>query len=129
MECLLHLIKSQNNSTEYCSGNLVICYGVTVVWLLEGLHLEGPFISKDKRGAHLLESITDMKNGISDVLSVYKSLDNVAMVTIAPEIPGALEVIAELHRKGIVVSLGKFGLSQSTDSEIISYSTEHSGLW
>lgn len=47
-----------------------------------------------------------MKNGISDVLSVYKSLDNVAMVTIAPEIPGALEVIAELHGKGIVVSLG-----------------------
>lgn len=79
--------------------------------MLEGLHLEGPFISKDKRGAHLLEAITDMKNGISDVLSVYKSLDNVAMVTIAPEIPGALEVIAELCRKGIVVALGKFGQS------------------
>lgn len=79
--------------------------------MLEGLHLEGPFISKDKRGAHLLESITDMKNGISDVLSVYNSLDNVAMVTIAPEIPGALEVIADLHRKGIVVALGEFGRS------------------
>lgn len=72
-----------------------------------GVHLEGPFISKDKRGAHLLECITDMKDGFSSLTDVYGSnLDNVAIVTIAPELPGALEVIAPLRERGIVVSLG-----------------------
>ena len=37
---------------------------------------------------------------------VYKDLSNVVMITIAPEIPGAIEVIRQLSNMGIIVSVG-----------------------
>lgn len=72
-----------------------------------GLHLEGPFISREKRGAHpenLIQSYE--KNGFSDVEKMYTSLDNVSIVTLAPEIPYSDQVIQELTKRGIQVSLG-----------------------
>jgi N-acetylglucosamine-6-phosphate deacetylase len=65
-----------------------------------GLHVEGPFISPVRAGAHPLAS-----------LRVPHPVDwapetGVRMVTIAPELPGALDVIASLAGRGIVVSIG-----------------------
>ena len=46
--------------------------------------------------------------GVDKVHDTYGSLDNVGLVTIAPELPGALEVVHHLTTKGIKVSVGKF---------------------
>ncbi|XP_067859674.1 N-acetylglucosamine-6-phosphate deacetylase [Heptranchias perlo] len=72
-----------------------------------GLHLEGPFISKDKKGAHPEGYLrTFEKNGFQDLLDTYGSLDNVRIVTLAPELQRSEEVISQLVSRGIRVSLG-----------------------
>lgn len=75
---------------------------------LSGVHLEGPFISREKRGAHpeaYLRSFED--NAFHDVLATYGSLDNVRIVTLAPELERSHEVIQALTAQGIRVSLGE----------------------
>ena len=47
-----------------------------------GLHLEGPFISKEKRGAHPPQYLRELKGGFKDVEEVYGSdLSNVDIIT------------------------------------------------
>ena len=73
--------------------------------LLLGIHLEGPFISHARRGVHPPENLLAPK------LSTFEQFWQVArgrirMMTIAPELEGALEVIAAAARCGVCVSLG-----------------------
>ncbi|MCI4395226.1 hypothetical protein PGIGA_G00178000 [Pangasianodon gigas] len=72
-----------------------------------GLHLEGPFISEEKRGAHPPRFLRPFsKGGVADLFETYGQLENVAMVTLAPELPNSGPAICELARRGIAVSLG-----------------------
>ncbi|XP_030649529.1 N-acetylglucosamine-6-phosphate deacetylase [Chanos chanos] len=72
-----------------------------------GLHLEGPFISLEKRGAHPHQFIrTFSKGGVSDLIETYGQLENVAMVTLAPELDNSRPAIQELTKRGIAVSVG-----------------------
>lgn len=72
-----------------------------------GFHLEGPFISAEKKGAHPEKYLRTFKSkGLEDLMEVYGSLDDVAIVTLAPELPGSQSVVRELSRRGISVSLG-----------------------
>ncbi|KAK6475994.1 N-acetylglucosamine-6-phosphate deacetylase-like [Huso huso] len=72
-----------------------------------GVHLEGPFISREKKGAHPEQCLRSFQaGGFQDLLDTYGSLDNVALVTLAPELPRGQEVIRELARRGVTVSLG-----------------------
>ena len=74
---------------------------------ITGIHLEGPFISKEKKGAHPEQHICSFDGGFQDVLDMYGgNLDDVAIVTIAPEHEKSKEVIEQLVSRGIVVSLG-----------------------
>jgi N-acetylglucosamine-6-phosphate deacetylase len=69
-----------------------------------GVHVEGPFISKAKCGAQRPEFIQNPSPA-----SVERLLDGVNVIkriTIAPELPGALEAIANFHSRGISVSGG-----------------------
>ena len=68
-----------------------------------GIHLEGPFISTEKRGVHPLEHIATPD---LDHLKALLAAGLIKIVTIAPELPGALELIKYLVTKNIVVSLG-----------------------
>lgn len=70
-----------------------------------GLHLEGPFISQEKRGVHPPEYIRPPSNRIFDEL-VKMSGNQVKLITVAPEAPGGMEFIRHICSKGIVVSLG-----------------------
>ena len=70
-----------------------------------GIHLEGPYISKEKKGAQNPEYIR--KANIEEVEEYIKvSRNNIVQITLAPEINGALDLIKYLSRKDIVVSLG-----------------------
>nr|XP_057905508.1 N-acetylglucosamine-6-phosphate deacetylase [Doryrhamphus excisus] len=72
-----------------------------------GVHLEGPFISVEKKGAHPERFLRTFRSGdLADLTQVYGSLDNVAMVTLAPELEGSLSAVRELRRRGVTVSLG-----------------------
>jgi len=68
-----------------------------------GLHLEGPFLAPGKQGAHALDAIDAADDALFDELLAE---DSVRLVTLAPERPGALERIARLAERGVLVSLG-----------------------
>lgn len=81
---------------------------IVSVRLSAGFHLEGPFISVNKRGAHLEQSLrTFQSGGIKDLMEVYGSLENVAIVTVAPELNHSQSAVRELSQRGIIVSLGE----------------------
>jgi N-acetylglucosamine-6-phosphate deacetylase len=67
--------------------------------------MEGPFISKEKKGAHPEQYIRELR-GFDDIMEMYGSLDNVSIVTLAPEHPGSDQVIRECVKRGVTVSLG-----------------------
>lgn len=71
--------------------------------LILGIHLEGPFISKKKKGVHPEEFIKDPD---LEHLNKLLAAGEVKEVTLAPELPGAIELIKYLVGKNIVVSLG-----------------------
>ncbi|XP_066496717.1 N-acetylglucosamine-6-phosphate deacetylase [Tiliqua scincoides] len=72
-----------------------------------GVHLEGPFISKEKRGAHPENFLrTYEKGAFQEVQATYGCLDCVRIITLAPEMKRSGEVIRELTKQGICVSLG-----------------------
>jgi N-acetylglucosamine-6-phosphate deacetylase len=70
-----------------------------------GIHLEGPFISHARRGVHPPEDL------LAPTLALFEKFwqaarGRIRMMTIAPELEGAPEVIAEAARRGVCVSLG-----------------------
>jgi N-acetylglucosamine-6-phosphate deacetylase len=66
-------------------------------------HLEGPFLSPRRAGTHPLALLRDPD---LDLLERLLDLDNIGLMTIAPELPGALELIEHCRRRGATVSLG-----------------------
>jgi N-acetylglucosamine-6-phosphate deacetylase len=70
-----------------------------------GIHLEGPFLSHKRRGVHPPENLVAPTVAIFDRLW-QAARGHVRMITIAPELPGALEVIAEAAKRKVCVSIG-----------------------
>jgi N-acetylglucosamine-6-phosphate deacetylase len=70
-----------------------------------GIHIEGPFLSHARRGVHPPEDL------LLPTLTMFERLWDAArgrirLMTIAPELPGARDVIAEASRRGVCVSVG-----------------------
>jgi len=70
---------------------------------LLGLHLEGPYLSPRRRGAHPIMAIEAADHRLFEDLLAG---DAVRLMTLAPERPGGLERIARLRERGVLVSLG-----------------------
>jgi N-acetylglucosamine-6-phosphate deacetylase len=69
-----------------------------------GFNLEGPFLAPSRRGAHDPSHLlvpADVREQDLEPL-----LDGLRLITIAPELPGALELIAWLRDRGIATSMG-----------------------
>jgi N-acetylglucosamine-6-phosphate deacetylase len=69
------------------------------------IHLEGPFLSHKRRGVHPPENLVTPTIAIFDRLW-QAARGHVRVLTIAPEIPGAMEVIAEAAKRKVCVSIG-----------------------
>ena len=70
-----------------------------------GIHLEGPFLSNARRGVH--PPVDLMKPSVSAFDKLWQAArGHVRMLTIAPELNGAEEVIAEATKRGVCVSIG-----------------------
>ena len=70
-----------------------------------GVHLEGPFISHLRRGVHPAADLLPPRLDTFDRFW-QAARGHIRMMTIAPELDGAPEVIAEAARRGVCVSLG-----------------------
>ncbi|SEC60155.1 N-acetylglucosamine-6-phosphate deacetylase [Terriglobus roseus] len=70
-----------------------------------GIHLEGPFLSHNKRGVHAPEKLQQPVIDLYDRFA-EAARGHIHLMTIAPELPGALELIQYVSSKGVRVSLG-----------------------
>ncbi len=68
-----------------------------------GLHFEGPMLAPARRGAHPAHLL---RAPSAELVAGWSRDAGVTMVTLAPELPGALEAIAALRDRGVVVALG-----------------------
>lgn len=73
--------------------------------LLAGIHLEGPWLSTVRCGAHQPALMRDPDRAEIDRL-LAAAAGTIRMVTIAPERPGALEAIRQFVDAGVVVAVG-----------------------
>jgi N-acetylglucosamine-6-phosphate deacetylase len=70
-----------------------------------GIHLEGPFLNYEKRGAHPEQYLLPLNvQNVKSILGDYASV--VKVMTLAPELDPTGEAIAYLRSLGIIVSLG-----------------------
>ena len=70
-----------------------------------GIHLEGPFLSHAKRGVHPPEHLLTPDNSIFDRM-FHAAEGHVRLMTLAPELPGALELAGHATAHGVRVSVG-----------------------
>ncbi len=72
-----------------------------------GIHLEGPFLSacEGYRGAHPAAALRDPDRELFDELQAASG-GRIVLLTLAPERPGAVELITRACRSGVVIALG-----------------------
>ncbi len=68
-----------------------------------GLHLEGPMLNPARRGAH---AERNLRAPSLTVIDGWSAETGVALVTLAPELAGALDVVAALVDRGVAVAAG-----------------------
>jgi len=90
--------------------------------VLAGIHLEGPWLSPQQRGAHdptLLQA--------PDPAEVGRLLDTglVRMVTVAPELPGGLAAVRQITAAGAVASIGH----TDADAETVRAAVDAGATW
>jgi N-acetylglucosamine-6-phosphate deacetylase len=86
---------------------------------LLGLHLEGPFLSPDYKGAmpeHLLQK------GNIELIKKYQDMaqGGIRYITLSPEVEGVLDIIPQLSELGITASMGHSGADYATAMSAIS---------
>jgi len=89
-----------------------------------GIHLEGPFINKNKAGAQPLQYII---NGNIDLFDKWQDLagGHIRLVTLAPEVDGGLELIRHLHAEGVIPSIGHSDASFSEVRSAVKAGARH----
>ncbi|MBT3359220.1 MAG: N-acetylglucosamine-6-phosphate deacetylase [Rhodospirillales bacterium] len=76
-------------------------------WMVDGIHLEGPFLSPEDgyAGCHPTEAMRPPSLEVFDKLTANLAAP-VRLITVAPELDGAIPFIEALSRRGTVVALG-----------------------
>ncbi len=89
-----------------------------------GIHMEGPFLSHEKRGVHPAAHLQ------SPSLALFERFwqaarGHIRSMTIAPELPGSLQLIEEASRRGICVALGHSNADYGTTAAGIAAGARH----
>jgi len=79
-----------------------------------GAHIEGPYFCYPKRGCHLPKFVRNPRPDEYDRILEYS--DDIASMTLAPELDGSKELIKILVKNGIVASIGH---SDATYSQVL----------
>lgn len=74
-------------------------------FLIAGFHLEGPFISPEYPGAQPKEFIVNPPSGPSEWDEILND-PRLKVITLAPELPGAIELIKKLTKRKVICSMG-----------------------
>jgi N-acetylglucosamine-6-phosphate deacetylase len=69
-----------------------------------GFNLEGPFLAPARRGAHAEAHLREPAG--TSAASLEALVDELRLLTIAPELPGAIDLIRRLNERGTAVSIG-----------------------
>ena len=96
------IVSSPPDRYASCLANLAVSLPKAAARVL-GVHLEGPFLARSRRGTHDPAAIRD-----PDLEELRRWLDagQVRIVTLAPELPGAGLVIEELTARGLITAIG-----------------------
>lgn len=89
-----------------------------------GIHLEGPFLSRTCRGVHPPENLLAPDPRVFDQFW-QASRGHIRLLTIAPELPGALEVIAQATSLGVCVCVGHSDASLEATRAAVSAGARH----
>jgi N-acetylglucosamine-6-phosphate deacetylase len=89
-----------------------------------GIHLEGPFLSHVRRGVHLAQDLLPPK--IETFQRFWRAArGHIRMLTIAPELEGATELIGAANAKGVCVSLGHSDADFASTERAIAAGARH----
>lgn len=89
-----------------------------------GVHLEGPFIDHEYKGAQLPQYI--QRPSIENYLKLVEGFEDIVkLITLAPEKEGAKELIKYLKEKGVTVSMGHTGADYDTCMEAFEWGVSH----
>lgn len=104
------LLKALKNVTRFIDA--------TNTRMIAGFHLEGPFLNPECAGAH---NVNWLKRPEVDLLARFQKAagGRIKMITIAPELKGAANVIRWASKQGIVVSLGHSNAAIRTVREAV----------
>ncbi|MDZ7704351.1 MAG: N-acetylglucosamine-6-phosphate deacetylase [Trueperaceae bacterium] len=91
---------------------------------IPGAHLEGPFISPERLGAQPPHAVVPTPERVGEVLA----LDVVRLVTLAPDIDGALDAARQFARAGVRVSIGHTRASYEQVRSVIDAIYEANGV-
>src|SRR5215467_10253521 len=89
-----------------------------------GIHLEGPFLSHKRRGVHPPEYLMEPTVPIFERLWPA-ARGHISMITIAPEIPGGINVIAQAAKRNVCVSIGHSDAQLATARDAVAAGARH----
>jgi N-acetylglucosamine-6-phosphate deacetylase len=89
-----------------------------------GIHFEGPFISHARRGVHPADRIVPPS---ADTLQKFlaAAAGHGKILTLAPEVPGALELIDAARKAGLVVAMGHTDATHAEAQAAIARGARH----
>ncbi|MGQ4893309.1 MAG: N-acetylglucosamine-6-phosphate deacetylase [Candidatus Njordarchaeia archaeon] len=103
------LLQKTIESVRNATGKVL--NGATVL----GLNIEGPYVNPEKKGAMIVGYMR--KPSLDEIKEIFDTSNGtLKLMTVAPELPGAIDIIKWLSLKGVITSLGH---TNATYSEAI----------
>lgn len=89
-----------------------------------GVHVEGPFINRNKKGAQSEKAIRDPDLGQCEEY-LLAAPGRIKIMTLAPELPGGIDLVRLLRRKNVIPSLGHSEADYETAIAAIEVGASH----
>lgn len=115
--CLPTLITSSFERFAACAAAIVACPDPAIA----GIHMEGPYLSPfdGPRGAHPASAV--IAASVDDFRRRQEAAGGrIRLVTLAPEVPGAITLIEYLVREGVCVAIGHTAASAAEIADAVS---------